>query len=163
MRVRLLLAAFLLSVSLQAAPDWRADTYREAVRLYENGMYERASSLLSQIQGEPLADGYSVLCAIKMRSEGFEGRIAEYESTWGGSVLTNLMEYEYGLVLFDRGEYDDAARHFAAVNKKQLDARCLPELAFKEGYSRYAQGEYDKARPYFYEVDRLLRVTRWAT
>ncbi len=155
MRVRLLLAAFLLSASLQAAPDWRADTYREAVRLYENGMYERASSLLSQIQGEPLADGYSVLCAIKMRSEGFEGRIAEYESTWGGSVLTNLMEYEYGLVLFDRGEYDDAARHFAAVNKKQLDARCLPELAFKEGYSRYAQGEYDKARPYFYEVDTL--------
>lgn len=155
MRVRFLLAAFLLTASLYAAPDERPEVYRQAVRLYENGMYERASSLFSQIHGDPLADGYSVLCAIKMRSEGFEGRIAEYQSVWGSSVLSNEIEYEYGLVLFDKGEYKQASRHFAAVNKKRLDARCLPELAFKSGYSAYARGEYDKARPFFYEVDTL--------
>ena len=77
------MAAFLLTASLYAAPDERPEVYRQAVRLYENGMYERASSLFSQIHGDPLTDGYSVLCAIKMRSEGFEGRIAEYQSVWG--------------------------------------------------------------------------------
>lgn len=155
MRVRFLVAALLLSATLFAAPDERTDIYREAVRLYSNGMYERASSLFGKIQGDPLADGYNVLCAIKMRTNGFEGRIAEYESTWGKTALSNQIQYEYGLVLFDREDYKAAARHFDAVDKKHLDRQRLPELAFKSGYSAYALGDYEKARPFFHEVNDL--------
>ena len=65
------MAAMLLSVAVYAAPDERTQIYREAVNLYNNGMYERAANLLDKIQGDPMSEGYSVLCAIKMQSEGF--------------------------------------------------------------------------------------------
>ena len=103
MRVRLILAAVLLSAAVYAAPDERTEIYRQAVNLYEHGMYERAANLLDKIQGDPMSDGYAVLCAIKMQSEGFEDRLHEYERTWRRSSISNQIDYEYALVLFDRG------------------------------------------------------------
>ena len=149
------MAAVLLSVSVYAAPDERTDIYREAVNLYNNGMYERAANLLDKIHGDPMADGYALLCAIKMQSPGYEEKLADYERTWRKSSISNLIDYEYALVLFDRGLYEDASKRFAAVDKKHLDESHYPELAFKQGYSDFSRGLYDQARPSFYEVEEL--------
>ena len=118
MRVRLILAAVLLSAAVYAAPDERTEIYRQAVNLYEHGMYERAANLLDKIQGDPMSDGYAVLCAIKMQSEGFEDRLHEYERTWRRSSISNQIDYEYALVLFDRGRYDEASKRFAEVERR---------------------------------------------
>ena len=155
MRVRLILAAVLLSASLFAAPDERTDIYREAVDLYNNGMYERAANLLDKIPGDPMSDGYALLCAIKMQSNGFEDKLADYEKTWRKSSISNLIDYEYALVLFDRGRYQEASQRFAGVEKKYLDELHYPEMAFKKGYSDFARGQYAEARPSFYEVEDL--------
>ncbi len=155
MRVRLFLAALLLSVAVYAAPNERTAIYREAVTLYNYGMYERAATLLAKIPGDPMSDGYALLCAIKMQSEGFEQKLADYERNWRKSGISNLIDYEYALVLFDRGRYADAADRFARVEKKYLDESNWQELAFKKGYSFFNRGLYSEARPPFYEVESL--------
>ena len=155
MRVRLLLAALLLSVSAFAAPDERTDIYREAVNLYNHGMYERAATLLEKIPGDPMSDGYALLCAIKMQSDGFETRLAKYEKDWRKSSISNLIDYEYALVLFDRGRYAEASDRFAAVEKKYLDESHYDEFAFKKGYSFFSRGLYRDARNSFLEVEEL--------
>ncbi|MBR5043217.1 MAG: tetratricopeptide repeat protein, partial [Bacteroidales bacterium] len=153
--MRLILAAMLLSTALFAAPDERTEIYRQAVNLYEHGMYERAANLLDKIPGDPMSDGYALLCAIKMQSDGFEERLHEYERTWRKSSISNLIDYEYALVLFDRGRYDEAARRFEGVERKYLDESRYPELAFKRGYSDFVRGNFEKARPQFMEVESL--------
>ena len=155
MRVRFLLAALLLSATLSAAPDGRTEIYREAVTLYNYGMYERAATLLEKIPGDPMSDGYALLCAIKMQSDGFEQRYAKYCRDWRKSSISNLIDYEYGLVLFDRGRYAEASDLFAGVEKKYLDESLHAELAFKKGYSFFNRGYYKEARPSFYEVEEL--------
>ena len=155
MRLRLILAAILLSAAVYAAPDERTQIYREAVNLYNNGMYERAANLLDKIQGDPMSDGYAVLCAIKMQSEGFEHKLQEYEKNWHKSAISNVIDYEYGLVLFDRGRYDEASGRLNAVERKYLDQTCYPELAFKKGYSNFIRGNYSTARKEYMEVEAL--------
>ncbi|MBO4565696.1 MAG: hypothetical protein J5695_00555, partial [Bacteroidales bacterium] len=102
------MAAVLLSFTVYAAPDERTEIYRQAVNLYNHGMYERAATLLDKIPGDPMSDGYALLCAIKMQSPGFEKRLAQYEKDWRKSSISNLIDYEYALVLFDRGRYSEA-------------------------------------------------------
>ena len=155
MRVRLLLAALLLSFSALAATDDRTEIYREAVNLYNHGMYERAATLLDKIPGDPMSDGYALLCAIKMQSDGFESRLVKYEKDWRKSSISNLIDYEYALVLFDRGRYAEASDRFAMVEKKYLDESHYEELAFKKGYSFFNRGLYAEARPAFLEVEEL--------
>ena len=155
MRVRLLLAALLLSVSAFAAPDERTDIYREAVNLYNNSMYERAATLLEKIPGDPMSDGYALLCAIKMQSDGYEARLEKYEKDWRKSSISNLIDYEYALVLFDKGRFAEASDRFACVEKKYLDESHYEELAFKKGYSCFARGLYREARSSFLEVEEL--------
>ena len=145
----------LVSLSLQAAPDERTEIYREAVNLYNHGMYERAATLLDRIPGDPMSDGYALLCAIKMRSEDYEERLAKYERDWRKSSISNLIDYEYALLLFDAGRYGEAADRFAGVNRKYLHESLYPELAFKTGYAMFVRGRYDEARPYFCEVEAL--------
>ena len=149
------MAAVLLSVAVYAAPDERTGIYREAVNLYNHGMYERALTLLDKIPGDPMSDGYALLCAIKMQSDGFEQKLADYERDWRKSSISNLIDYEYALVLFDRGRYSEAADRFAGVEKKYLDESTWQELAFKKGYSFFNRGLYSDARPCFYEVEDL--------
>ena len=149
------MAAILLSATIYAAPDERTAIYREAVNLYNNGMYERAANLLDKIQGDPMSDGYALLCAIKMQSPGYEEKLADYERIWRKSSISNLIDYEYGLVLFDRGSYEEASRRLGDVEKKYLDESHYPELSFKKGYSDFSRGLYDDARPWFFEVEAL--------
>ena len=150
-----MLAALLLSVSAFAAPDERTDIYREAVNLYNHGMYERAATLLEKIPGDPMSDGYALLCAIKMQSDGFEERLAKYEKDWRKSSISNLIDYEYALVLFDRGRYSEASDRFASVEKKYLDESHYEEFAFKKGYSFFSRGLFREARNAFMEVEEL--------
>ena len=155
MRVRLLLAALLLSVSLNAASDGRTELFREAVSLYNAGMYERAASLFDRLKGEAVSDGYALLCAIKMRSSGLDALVADYEEEWETTPLSSQIDWEYGRVLFDAARYSDAAGRLRRVDPGKLEKVMLPELAFKQGYCDYVAGLYADARTSFLKVEDL--------
>ena len=149
------MAAILLSTSLIAAPDRSSELFREAVTLYNNGMYERASALFERMRGEPVADGYALLCTIKMQSSDADRKVAEYEEQWVRSALSNDIDWEYARLIFDQGRYAEACSRLAKVDERRLEKVLLPELAFKKGYSEFAQGKYSEAAPEFMKVDAL--------
>ena len=155
MRVRFFLAAILLSVSLQAAPDGRTELFREAVTLYNAGMYERAASLFDRMKGDPLSEGYALLCAIKMQNPEVDSMVAGYEAVWGNSPLSVKIDWEYGKRLFDTARYKEAAKRLGRVQPKRLEETARPELAFKKGYCEFVAGNYPDARDGFMEVEEL--------
>ena len=149
------MAAIFLSTSLFAAPDGDRDSFREAVRLYNNGMYERAVTLLEEFRGEPEAEGYLVLCAIKMKDPATDNIVEDYESVWKRSVLTGAIDWEYGRLLFDQDRFRSAVVRFNRVDGKKLEKVELPELAFKTGYCEYVLGWLNDARSSFLKVEEL--------
>lgn len=149
-----LLAVTIFSAGLTAAPDG-ARTYRQAVRLYENGMYEQAKLLFSTLSGDPLCDGYAVLCALKLRAEDYPEQLADYRIRYPSSRLTGALHFEHGRILFDDGKYQQAATEFSFVSSGDLPAAELPEYVFKCGYSAFALGHYAEAARFFTLLESL--------
>ena len=149
------MAAFLLSASLFAAPDENQKLLKEAVNLYNNGMYERAASLLDRLKGDATAEGYSLLCAVKMKAENLDSRVEDYENQWHETPVSGQIDWEYARLLFDQSRYRDAAARLARVDNKMLDETDFPELAFKQGYCDFVNGNFAGARSHFLDLEDL--------
>ncbi|MBQ9660618.1 MAG: tetratricopeptide repeat protein [Bacteroidales bacterium] len=149
-----LLAVTILSGALSAAPD-RARTFRQAVHLYDNGMYEQARALFSRLSGDPLSDGYSVLCALKMRTDDASGLLSDYRIRYPSSRLSGALHFEQGRILFDEGKYQQAATEFSFVSSDDLPEDELAEYVFKCGYSAFSLGHYAEAAQFFTLLESL--------
>ena len=129
--------------------------YAQAVELYNNGMYDRALTLFEALPSEPLADGYAVLCAVKMRTEDYALKILEYDRTYPSSVLTPYIRFENARLLFDAGSYAEAALEFSKVNSSVLDAHDTAEYIFKCGYCDFSLGRQPEALQFFTVLEAL--------
>ncbi len=152
------LAAVLATWTASAIPGRFTKIYREAVRLYENGMFDRARVLFegisSQTPQDPMSAGYALMCAIQQKAAGYEESIDSYTRTYGSTPLSSPIHQLYAVSLFDDGRYAEAAREFDRVNHNGLSRKDLTELLFKRAYCDYALGDYEKARPAFEKVVR---------
>lgn len=153
--VATLLAVTICSSSLTAGVPGGTRTYRQAVRLYENGMYEQARALFSSMEGDPLCDGYAVLCALKMRNGNYQEQFAAYRLRYPSSRLTVLLHFENGRILFDEGKYQQAATEFTFVPLEDLPQADRPEYLFKCGFSAFSLGQYAEAARFFSLLDAL--------
>lgn len=152
----LVAAAALLASGLTASGASGIDTYRTALDLYRNGMYERAQTLFESIAaGDPIADGYSVLCALKMRTDGYESEVARYRETYPKTIISPVICWERGLLLFDEGRYAEALGEFGGVDQTALTEPETAEYIFKCGYSEYSIGRYEEAAQFFTVLDAL--------
>lgn len=147
--------AALVATALQAAPDGRSKTYRKALQLYENGMYEEARTLFESVSDDPKCEGYAVLCALKMRSSDYTEALSSFDSKYPGSSLSPALHYENGLRLFDLDRYEEAAGEFALVPEKAVASTDLAEYVFKKGYCNFAAGEYQDAISKFSRLDGM--------
>ncbi|MCR4859844.1 MAG: tetratricopeptide repeat protein [Bacteroidales bacterium] len=147
--VTALVSVTIFSAGLMAQPSGGSRTYRQAVRLYENGMYEQARTLFSEMSGDPLCDGYAVLCAMKMRSDDYPELLSDYRVRYPSSRLTGTLHFENGRILFDEGKYQQAATEFSFVPSGDLPQAELSEYVFKCGYSAFALGRYGEASQFF--------------
>ncbi len=150
--------AILATWTVSALPGRYSKTYREAVRLYENGMFDRARVLFegisSQAPEDPMSAGYALMCAIRQKAAGYEESIDSYTRTYGCTPLSSPIHQIYAVSLFDDGRYQEAAREFDQVNSKGLSRRDYTEILFKRAYCDYAVGEYEAAREGF---DKVLK------
>ena len=73
-----LLAACLTLPSAVLRADDTSGAMRRALDLYENGMYERARTIFDSFADDPLAEGYSVLCAIQTGSGDYPALLEDY-------------------------------------------------------------------------------------
>ena len=153
--VTTLLAVTIFSTGLLAQPAGGSRTWRRAVRLYENGMYEQARILFTEMSGDPLCDGYAVLCALKLRAADYPELLSDYRVRYPSSRLTGTLHFENARILFDDGKYQQAATEFSFVPSGDLPEAELAEYVFKCGYSAFALGRYAEASQFFTLLETL--------
>ncbi len=146
MRLTLLLSLLLAAVVQPSA-------YRQGMILYENGMYGSARTVFESVQGDPLCEGYVVLCALKMRSDDCPVLLSSYRSRYSSSSLSRAISFENALRLFDMGEYSESFTDFEAVGLKAVPPGKEAEYTFKRGYCLYRADRYDEALSEFMKLD----------
>jgi len=154
-KVSLAIISLLLSVASLCAQT-RQDSYDQALSLYRNGMYERARSIFESIDSpDALSEGYALLCALKMRSEGVEDMIPAYEALYPESSLFAQIHYQNALNLFDDGDYRAARREFGLFRREHLYKEQIQEYVFKSAYCDFGLDDYDSARDSFTAVEKM--------
>ncbi len=150
-----LLALVVSSAQMPAAPVFRSAEYKDAVRLYEKGMYDRARAVfdaLSEKEDDPMCAGYALLCATRLKAAGYEDRMEEYFKQYGLTPLANELNWQYATNLFDEQRYVDAMTRFDKVNLASFPKSQKTELLFKRAYCDYALGDYESAKDRFETV-----------
>ncbi|MBQ9548552.1 MAG: tetratricopeptide repeat protein [Bacteroidales bacterium] len=149
-------AALLLSLPVQAGPGERTRAYRQALNLYEHGMYERARALFEAVD-DPLAEAYAILCAARVNASDYPDLIQDYESRYPQGVLNSKLHLQYAYNLFDERNFPAARSEFALVDADALSEAERSEYLFKSGYCAFAEGDYDAARRAFTAVEQERR------
>lgn len=143
-----------LLLSLLVASTVSTGPYRQALSLYENGLYERARTEFEALAPDPLSEGYTVLCALKMRSEDYPELLSSYNKKYPSSTLSPAIHYEYALRLFDQEKYADSYAQLSMVEVEDLPVASRPEYVFKKGYCHYMEGRFPEALEEFAKLDR---------
>lgn len=145
-----LLGAF-ASLCMTASPTGGA--YRQGVRLYEKGLYERAAQVLSQVEApDAMSEGYALLCAGQMHSPDFDELVSGYERQYGETALSPRINWLYAGILFDEGRFDETLYRLGMVPRRSLSYKEYTEKLFKTAYSRSGIEDYEGAAPLYDEV-----------
>lgn len=157
--VAVLLSALSLGLCVTAqAQENVPGRYRNAVGLYEHGMFERAGSIFGSIYketGDVMAGGYEALCAVRLQEVGNETLADEYVAGNPGSTLVPQIHFYKALNAFDRQDYKTSIREFGKVDAKGLPSDLMAEYSFKEAYSYFEVGDLPKAKSLFEKADRM--------
>lgn len=151
-------ALFISSGHGMQAQSSASRDYRQAVRLYNHGMYERACAMFDELslsEQDVMSEGYSVLCSVRMQTQGYSKRVDAYSFNYPYSVLLPQIRYYSGLNLFDKESYAEAAEELSRINPDLLYSDQLPEFLFKKSYSLYINGDYPKASEGFRKIDGM--------
>ena len=143
------------TASLTAGPQDK--DYKQAVRLYENGMYERARDIFESLKdkGDALSEGYAVLCSAKLKTKGYEEAIDAYLAKFPESALAPQVHFQKGLDYFDRTDYMSAREEFSQFSKDDVLKSQIAEYIFKRAYCDFGLGDYDAARKRFATVEKM--------
>lgn len=148
----LVAAPFFSAAALQSPPPASFD---DAVKLYQAGIYDRAREMFEQLASQsedPMSEGYAILCAVALDSDGYEDAIEGYIARWGRTPLASKIYLANGYKLFDRSEWEAAASSLGKVSEKSLSGKALTELIFKKAWCDYSLGETTPARKGFEKV-----------
>ena len=130
--------------------------YRQAVRLYENGLYERALAMFDTMSdaSDPMADGYALLCREQMKSEGYEQAIRAYQTKYGVTNLDPQIHLLYAENLFDEQRYAEAKTEFTQLKSRDMSKSKYTEVIFKKAYCDFGLGNYAASKDGFVEVTK---------
>ncbi len=145
----------LFSFSLQTAAAFNADDdvqrFRNALSLYERGMYSRAKSIFDRIP-DVQAKGYSVLCSVNMREAGYVADMNGFLSEYPYAGFEPMLFWQHSLNLFDDGDYGEALRWIERIGEKDIDKSDKAEFLYKKAYCYFEQGDEKSALPIFERV-----------
>ena len=122
--------------------------YKEALLLYENGMYDRSMLMfkdLADATGNDDAYGYYVLNAAHLQVPGYESLIENYADRSQSSGLIPQIRFRYALNLFDEKDFSGASAQFEQLSRHHLYRRQVPEFQFKRAYCDFELRHFDRA------------------
>jgi len=133
-------------------------SFREALSLYDAGMYERARTLFEEScprGGDAVAEGYAALCAMKLRTADASRLCEEYLSKYLSSSIGWNVRFENAMILFGERDYESALRELTSIDEDRLDEKLLPEYVFKTGYCYYETSDLESAKNYFSSLGKM--------
>ena len=150
-----LTATLMMTLMVHAANADDTRVRRQAIQLYESGMFSEARTLFSTLKDDPTARSYVLLCDLKMQSPEAGERVACYEPSPKDRSLATQVYFQHALNLFDEQRYDEAAAYLGRVEEKQLYKDQQAEYIFKSGYCEYVRGRFPEARKRFRELELM--------
>ena len=150
----LMLAAGPFQAWGNVVPEAGPDRFKEALALYEKGMYSRARNVFDLV-GDEKSEAYSVLCAIRMNEPGYTTRLSRIEDIQPYCGLLPEMYLRHALNLFDAGEYADALGYFRRLKEKQVPKAERTEYLYKSAYSMLETGQMDSAMDLFRRISDM--------
>ena len=143
--------------AVQVVPGGVKAQLRYARELYDHGMYVKAREIFSSYTDDPVAQGFAVLCDIKMKTPGHETGLNRYLERFPYSGLGPQIRYAHALNLFDEQDYPSASSELAAVSGKSLYKSQAAEYKFKKAYSDFEIGLEETALQGFMDVYAMPR------
>lgn len=160
------LAACLMLAAAPAAvaQDGTSDAYagssvkemREAVRLYDVGMYRRADALFDALDRKNASSdprGYGILCDVKASVPGYERDMEVFINECPHSPLLSRIRYEHAMNLFDSQDYKGASELLAQLDLKDIYKGEQTEYLFKKAYSDFENRDWQAAVDGFRSVE----------
>ena len=98
------------------------------------------------------ADYYRAMCAMELKEEGAEQRLADFLRRYPESIHVNDVEFALASLQCTAGRYDEALRAFERVDYATLSPEHRQRYDIRMGYIRFQQGDYDDALRYFRRI-----------
>ena len=158
------LSALIMSVSgLSASDDGvgadlhtpRSKEFREALKLQQRGMHNRASVMFDGLSDEVWSsdpEGYAILSDVIMNVESYESRMNDYLKRNPHTALASRIIYRHAINLFEAQDYVAAATEFSMVPASHVGESQLDEYLFKKAYCELEAGDMDRALLQFHDV-----------
>ena len=130
--------------------------FREAVRLYENGMYSRSRTLFERIGEDYSAvapEAYSVLCQVREKTSGYAQTADAFLEKNPHSLLVPQIKWHYAMNLFDDHNYKAAGEMLASVSTDDLYKTQRVDYLFRKGYCDLENHDLDSAWKNFLLVE----------
>lgn len=130
--------------------------FREAVRLYENGMYSRSRTLFEKIGEDYSAvapEAYSVLAQVREKTPGYAKTADTFLEENPHSVLVPQIKWHYAMNLFDDHNYKATGEMLASVSIDDLHKTQRVDYLFRKGYCDLEIHDLDSAWKNFLLVE----------
>lgn len=131
------------------------NNFRDAVDLYDRGLYVSAREEFSRMADDALTDGYEILCALQMKSEGTDGMVESYTRRYGITALSPEIFFLNGRILFDEGRYEESLSFLQKIDEKDIPEKFWPEITFRKGYCQFVAGRYPEAKKTLLRIEDL--------
>ena len=131
---------------------------REALKLYDYGMYSRSRLYFDALEKTTMSsdpEGYTVLCDVRQRVPGYQRDMDRFVESNPHSSLLPAISYAHALNLFDNQEYRAAGQILGSINQKHIPKSQRVEFTFKKAYCSMEAGDMKTALDGFKEVEKL--------
>ena len=159
MKHKCILLAFiaLLSCSALQSVAQETGTFREALKLYDYGMFSHSRHRFEGLDAEFTSDpaGYALLCDVRQRVPGYQRSMDKFIYENPQSSLIPQILYVHSLNLFDTQDYGASLAVMDGINPKHLDKSQRVEFLFKKAYSSMETGDAGAALKGFEEVEKM--------
>ena len=156
---RILLAfSALLADVLLLLPAQDQGQFRDALKLYDHGMYSRSRLYFDEMDSRSLSsdpEGYAVLCDVSQRVPGYQRDMDRFMESNPHSSLIPAIKYAHALNLFDSQDYRAAGKLLNSIKIKHLKKSQRVEYTFKKAYCSMENGDMQDALKGFTEVEKL--------
>lgn len=145
------------SFSAFAQDSGSSESFREVMRLYDNGMYSRSAHEFDRLSSRMMLsdpEGYSILSDAKARVKGYETRMNDYVMRNPHSAVIPQIRWQHALNLFDAQEYEAAGAVLEKLPSSQLYRNQRTEYLFRKAYCDLECRDLESARRNFADVEK---------